>query len=105
MSDGAMIVAMMLVTFLPRYIPFGLAGRLNLSPLLVKALGYVPIAILTAIITLNSVVRDNEVAISFENHHLLAAVVAAFTAYFSRRLGLTVAVGLLVFFALRWVAV
>jgi len=39
-----------------------------------------------------------------DNFHLLAAVVAAVVAYFSRRLGFTVAIGLATFFLLRWVS-
>ncbi len=102
MSNGWLIVAMMAVTFIPRYLPFALAGRIRLPALLVKALSYVPIAILTAIVTLNSVVRENQIQLDLDNHHLIAAVVAALVAYFSRRMGLTVVVGLFVFAALTW---
>lgn len=99
-----LVVAMMLVTFIPRFLPFALAGRLKLPPLLVKALSFVPIAILTAIVSLHSVVQEEEVLLSLDNFHLLAAVVAAVVAYFSRRLGFTVAIGLATFFLLRWVS-
>jgi len=56
--DAMLVVAMMLVTFIPRFLPFALAGRLKLPPLLVKALSFVPIAILTAIVSLHSVVQE-----------------------------------------------
>lgn len=106
MSDDAwLVVAMMLVTFAPRYLPFALAGRIELPPLLVKALGYVPIAILTAIVALNSVVQEQQVQLDLQNHHLVAAVVAAVTAYFSRRLGLTIVLGLTVFALLKYLSV
>lgn len=106
MSDDAwLILAMMLVTFGPRYLPFALAGKIELPPILVKALGYVPIAILTAIIALNSVVQDNQIQLHLHNHHLIAAIVAGVLAFFTRRLALTIVVGLLVFAMLRWFAV
>jgi len=73
-----------------------------LPPLLLKALRYVPIAVLSALITLNAVVRENAVQLRYDNHHLLAAGVAVVMAYFTKRLGYTVLAGLVTYAIARW---
>ena len=96
-----LIVAMTALTFLPRYIPLALAGKIHIPPLLVQALEFVPIAVLTAIIVQVSLVREGEVLLSTENHYLIASVLAFVTALVSRHLMLTIVVGLVVFSVCR----
>ena len=96
-----LIVAMTALTFLPRYIPLALAGKIHIPPLLVQALEFVPIAVLTAIIVQVSLVREGEVMLSTENHYLIASVLAFVTALVSRHLMLTIVVGLVVFSVCR----
>lgn len=92
-----LIVAMTVLTFLPRYIPLALAGKIHIPPLLVQALEFVPIAVLTAIIVQATMVREGEVLVSTENHYLIASVLAFVTALVSRHLMLTIVVGLVTF--------
>ena len=96
-----LIVAMTALTFLPRYIPLALAGKIHIPPLLVQALEFVPIAVLTAIIVQVSLVREGEVMLSTENHYLISSVLAFVTALVSRHLMLTIVVGLVVFSVCR----
>ena len=96
-----LIVAMTALTFLPRYIPLALAGKIHIPPLLVQALEFVPIAVLTAIIVQVSLVREGEVMLSTENHYLITSVLAFVTALVSRHLMLTIVVGLVVFSVCR----
>jgi len=103
MSIWLLILGMALVTFLPRYLPFALAGRISLPPLLVAALDYVPIAVLTAIIVQTALIRDGTVNLNLDNHHLLAALAATVTALVSRKMFLTIAVGLICYLLARWV--
>ena len=102
MNYWLLITGMALLTFLPRYIPFALAGRITIPDWLANALHYVPTAVLTCIIVEASLVQDGDLLFTFENHYLVAAVVAMFTSLVSRHLLLTIAVGLACFAMLRW---
>lgn len=101
MHEWLLIGLMALVTYVPRYLPFALAGRMRLPPMLEQALDFVPIAVLTAIIAQSALVHQGEVDVSLENLHLLAAMAAFVAALVWRKLFVTIAVGLLCFAALR----
>lgn len=102
MTEWMLIAGMALLTFIPRYIPFGLAGKVTISPLLSRALSFVPIAVLTVIIVQSAFIRDGKVVFGFENHYLIASMVSFIVALVSRQLYLTIALGLIVFFILKW---
>ncbi len=97
MNTWGLIVAMALLTFLPRYLPFAYAGRVKLPPLLVSALEFVPIAVLTAIVVQVALVRDGVLNLGLDNPHLLAAIAAVLTALIKRSLFYTIAVGLMAY--------
>jgi len=98
-----LIVGMTALTFLPRYLPLALAGKVHIPPLLAQALEFVPIAVLTAIIVQVSLVRDGNVMISTENPYLIASVLAFLTALKTRHLMLTIVVGLVTFSLCRFI--
>jgi branched-subunit amino acid transport protein len=98
-----LVLGMALLTFIPRYIPFALAGRISIPTWLSKALHYVPIAVLSCIIVKASLVQDNELMITLDNHYLLAAIAALITSLLSRNLLLTVLIGLICFGTLKWI--
>ena len=102
MSDWVLIAGMTLLTFIPRFIPLGLAGKVTIPPLLSRALSFVPIAVLTVIIVQSAFIRDGVIVVSFENHYLIASVVSFIAAVVTRQLYPTIALGLVVFFALKW---
>ena len=102
MNEWLLIAAMTVLTFAPRYLPFGLAGKVKIPPILERALTYVPIAVLTSIITQSSLIREGELAINFSNHYLLAVLSAFVSALISRRLFVSVTVGLITFLVAKW---
>ena len=51
MNEWIIIVAMGVLTFTPRYLPFAFAGKVKIPPIIEKALTFVPTAVLTSIIT------------------------------------------------------
>ena len=79
MNLWLLIFLMAFVTFVPRYLPFALAGRLKITDSLERALGFVPIAVLTAIVAQTALVRGGEIDLSWGNHHAVATL-AAFVA-------------------------
>jgi len=97
MNEWMLIVGMTALTFLPRYIPFALAGKVNIPTFLSRALRYVPIAVLGNIIVQSTLVRNGDLSFSLDNYHLIAAIASFVTAVISRQMFLTIAVGLTVF--------
>lgn len=102
MNDWVLIGGMALLTFAPRYLPLGLAGRVELPGWLKQALDFVPIAVLTAIVGQAALVHHGSLDLSWHNHRALAALFAALAAYISRSLFVTVAVGLISFALMGW---
>ena len=101
-SEWLLIAGMALLTFLPRYLPFGLAGKVAIPPLLARALSFVPIAVLTVIIVQAAFIRDGEITINLHNHYLIATVVSFFVALVTRQLYLTILLGLVSFALMKW---
>lgn len=102
MNDWLLIAGMAVLTFVPRYIPFGLAGKVTIPPLLSQALSYVPIAVLTVIIVQSALIREGGVLLNLQNHHLVAAVVAFLVSIITRKQFLAIGLGLLSFALMKW---
>ena len=101
MDDWLLIFLMALVTYLPRYLPFAFAGKVQLPWTVERGLDFVPIAVLSAIIAQTAIMRGGEADFSLHNFHAIAALAAFIAALIWRRLFVTIAVGLGVFIALR----
>lgn len=97
MRELYLIVGMMIVTFLIRYLPLAVSGRIQLTPRLVQALQFVPPAILTAIVV-PAVLISDEISLSYTNARLIGAIAAIAVGWFTQNLLLTIVVGMLAFF-------
>ncbi|WP_428242093.1 AzlD domain-containing protein [Gynuella sp.] len=102
MYEVLLIAGMMALTFGPRYLPFALAGRIQLPPLVTQALEFVPVAVLTAIIIQATLYRDGILAINLENHYLVAALCAFATSLLTKHMFLTILVGLVTYGISLW---
>lgn len=102
MSEWLLIAGMSILTFVPRYLPFALAGKVTLPQWLSKALSFVPIAVITTIIVQATFIREGELLFTLQNHHLIATIIAFFTALISRSLFFTITIGLISFALLRF---
>ncbi|MGJ3237284.1 MAG: AzlD domain-containing protein [Anaerolineae bacterium] len=100
-SEWVLVLGMMLVTFIPRYLPMLIVGRITLPERLFRALRYVPVAVLTAILVPEALVRDDALTVSLSNAHLYASIIAVLIAWRTRNLLLTIVGGLLIFFLWR----
>ncbi len=100
MNEFYLIFGMAVVTFLIRYPMFALSGQVEFPQTLVRALRYVPPAVLTAIIV-PAVLMPNGTTInlSYTNAYLIGALAAAAVGWFSRNLLLTIVVGMAAFFS------
>lgn len=97
MENILLVILMVAVTFIPRYLPFALAGKVKLPAAVERALVFVPIAVLTVIITQAVAYREGELAISLNNPYLTASLTSVMIAHLQPRLIVTVITGLLVF--------
>ncbi|HEY5717220.1 MAG TPA: AzlD domain-containing protein [Motiliproteus sp.] len=103
LNEIVLIVGMFSVTFGVRYLLWGSAGRIHFPPWLSDALGFVPPAVLTAIIVPAVLIPNGQQPdISFNNPYLLAALASALIALWRRNLMLTIAFGMSLFMLLRW---
>jgi branched chain amino acid efflux pump len=100
-----LIIGMMLVTFLPRYIPMLVVGKLPMPDRLFRALRFVPVAVLTAISVPAAVMPQGTVNFGISNAYLYASIAAVLIAWRSQNLLYTIGGGMLVFFLWRVVFV
>jgi branched-subunit amino acid transport protein len=90
-----------LVTFLLRYLPMKLLERQRLAPWLERALRYVPTATLSGLVFPALLLQNNQLALSFTNDRLIAGILAAVLAYYSRNALLTIVGGLVALWILQ----
>ena len=104
MKHLLMVAGMAAVTFLIRYSLLPLSGRIHFSEGMQRALGYVPVAVLTAIILPAAVMPDgNTLQISFSNPYLVGAVLTAVIGLVGKNLLVTIVGGMGVFMCWQWV--
>ncbi|WP_027856301.1 AzlD domain-containing protein [Marinobacterium jannaschii] len=101
MYEWLLIAGMALLTFLPRYLPMGIAGRIRLSVRIERLLAFIPIAILSAMVAPTTLIRQGEIDLTLSNYQLLAAATAISCALLTRRLLPTMISGLAVFALLK----
>jgi branched-subunit amino acid transport protein len=104
MTKTLLIAGMALVTFATRYTMIALLGRTALPPGLLRALRYVPAAVLTALIVPALVMPSGEtLAFTWRNANLVAGLAAILVAGRTRNLFLTIVTGMGMLWLWRWV--
>ncbi len=99
----AVILGMTAVTFLIRYSFFALGDKVQFPPLVKRALRYVPVAVLTAIVVPMVLLPDGQHwQLDWRNAWLLGALVSAFIAWRFNHLLAAMGGGMAVFFLWRW---
>ncbi len=101
MTMALTILGMGLITFAIRVSLFLLPERVMLPPWLLKALRYVPAAVLSAIIMPELLLPGGALEFSLGNERLLAGLVAILVAWRTRNVFLTVAIGLVALWLLQ----
>lgn len=106
MTPTAILLTMLgmgAITFSIRLSMFLLFERAPLPPGLLRALRYVPAAVLSAIIFPEVLMPGGTLDLSLGNARLLAGVLAAVVAWRTRNVFLTVLVGMVVMWVLQWI--
>lgn len=95
------IIGMTLVTYFTRIGALALFRFTGVPTWLNRWLKYVPVAILTALIMPSLLLPKGYLDISLNNHYLIAGIVAAFLAYKSRNIIVTLGIGMSIMFVLQ----
>jgi branched-subunit amino acid transport protein len=102
-QEVILIAGMVLVTFLARYPLLAIVGRVELPKRVFRALRYVPVAVLTAIIVPVALMPDGTLAIHLSNAYLFGSVAGILIAWRTRNLLYTIVGGMAIFFLWRFV--
>ncbi len=94
LTELLLVAGMTLVTFAARYPVLALVGRLELPDRVIRALRYVPPAVLTAIIVPEMLLRDGDLALAADNAYLVGGIVAALVSWRTKNLLLTIILGM-----------
>ncbi len=93
-SEVFLVAGMAFVTFGVRYPILAFFGRLNPPPYVLRALKFVPPAVLTAIIVPNVLFQEGRLDLQPQNAALVAGIFAALVAWRTKNLLLTIVLGM-----------
>ncbi|MBR7888552.1 AzlD domain-containing protein [Marinomonas sp. A79] len=96
------ILGMFVVTFGVRFVLFARAHKVVMPPFLEKALRFVPVSVLTAIISPMILMKDDHLHLSLLNPWLLGALAAFVIGVWRQQQLLTICVGVAVFFVTKY---
>ncbi len=100
MTLWILMISVGLLTFLTRLSFIALLERIQLPAAFQRALRFVPIAVLSAIIAPEIGYPDNALFLSPQNPRLLAAIIATLVAYFTKNVVWTILAGMAAFWIL-----
>jgi branched-subunit amino acid transport protein len=107
MSDfdiALMIGGMALINLAIRWPVYLFADHVRFPPLVERALAFVPVAVLTAIIVPAVLYpTPGDIQLSWRNPYLIGAIVAAVVSWKWKKLMPTILIGMAVFFVMRWI--
>lgn len=97
-----LILGCMIVTLLPRIIPFIFVRSVRMPEVVLKWLSYIPVCILTALVT-ESMLLDTDSMLRFDWHVVIALIPSIITAIWTKSLSLTVIIGVVCMALLRFI--
>lgn len=101
MTLWIVMLALGVITFAIRFSFIAMLERINLPRNFHRALRFVPIAVLSAIIAPELGLSNNAFAITPTNPRLVAGILATFVAYKTKSVVWTITAGMVVFWLLR----
>jgi branched-subunit amino acid transport protein len=104
MNYWLIIIAMGVVTFGIRLLPIALLGRIEIPPVVQRALRFVPPAVLSAIVAPELLMPGGEFSVSLDNARLIAGVIATLVAWRTKNVLLTIAIGMIALWVLGAIA-
>ena len=101
MNEALLILGMMAVTFSVRYVPLVLVGRFQLPDRMMRALNYVPVAVLTAICAPAIFMPQGSIDLGLDNAALVGGVASVIIAWRTKNLLLTIVLGMIIYMGWR----
>ncbi len=102
MTLWLMLLIIGLITYAIRLSCIGLLGQREMPALLLKALRFVPITVLPAIILPQLFLRNNTLVLSVQNPRWIAGILAGIVAWRTRNVLLTILVGMVALWVLQF---
>lgn len=96
------IIGMAVMNFIVRFVPIAAVSRMELPRPVMRWLGYVPVAVMGAIVAGEVLTPGGEYMTPWENPYLLASIPTALVYYKTRSFLGAVIAGMLIFITLRW---
>lgn len=100
MNEVLLVAGMAIVTFLIRYPVLALLGKVTMPDPMLRALRYIPPAVLTAIVIPEVLLPAGTFKIT-NNAYLVAAVIAVLVSWRTKNLLLTIVVGIVALWIVR----
>lgn len=97
-----LILGCMIVTLLPRIIPFIFVRSVRMPEVVLKWLSYIPVCILTALVT-ESMLLETGSLLRFDWYVVIALIPSIITAIWTKSLSLTVIIGVACMALLRFI--
>jgi len=88
------IFGLWLANYLPRMLPMVVLSKIKMPEPVIRWLGFVPAAVLAAIIVPSVLMPESRLLISFNNNYLLSSIPAFVVAFKTRSLVWTLVVGM-----------
>ena len=101
LNEVLLIIGMTAVTFIPRYGVLALLGRLEMPKPIFRALRYVPVTVLSAIIFPDLFLKDSSLNLAFNNSFLAAGIIAVLVSWRTKNLLLTIVLGMVALWVWR----
>jgi branched-subunit amino acid transport protein len=83
-----------LLTFGLRFLFIFLLGKIHIPESVKRALRFVPLAVLSAIIMPELILPSRQIDVSFANHRLIAGSIAIAVAYYTKNMIITILIGM-----------
>ncbi|WP_054711906.1 AzlD domain-containing protein [Bacillus sp. JCM 19041] len=98
-----LILGCLLVTFIPRVLPFIFVRKIQMPSIVLKWLSFIPICILTALVV-EGIVTDTDQFISFDWQVVAVLIPTILVALFTKSLSLTVLIGVILMAGVRFLS-
>ncbi len=98
-----LIVGMLIVTFLPRFLPLLFLDNKKLPDKAVRWLSFIPAAVLSALLAPAILIKNGSLSLSLNNISLLAFIPTLITAYKTKNIFYTVSGGLVFYLLLDFI--
>lgn len=102
MTLWLMLLVIGVITYTIRLSCIGLLGQKDMPAFLLKALRFVPITVLPAIILPQLFLRNNTLVLTVQNPRWIAGIFAGIVAWRTRNVLLTIAVGMVTLWVLQF---